>query len=265
MSFLARVFLALAILDLLIAPWAFGPVSRSLAQSDVIKTTLGFTFVKIPAGSFTMGYGEGFFGDGEYEKPGHQVKITKAFYLSAYEVTQAQWSQVMGTNPSNRRRAPTNPVENVSWNEANEFLAKLSQIDGRKYRLPTEAEWEYAARSGSNTAYHFGNDPAKLSEYGWCGESFLEGGSHPVGQKKPNAFGLYDMNGNLSEWVEDWFMEKYYFDSPANDPKGPGLGTDKVHRGGAYNSDPKVCQSAWRDFEDPATHSESISLRIAFD
>ncbi|MDR1657478.1 MAG: formylglycine-generating enzyme family protein [Deltaproteobacteria bacterium] len=232
---------------------------------ETIKTSLGMILVKIPAGSFVMGAGEGFSGDADYERPAHQVIISKPFWLGVYEVTQDQWSQVMGTSPAEPKRAFSSPVNNVSWDDASLFVTKLSQSDGRAYRLPTEAEWEYAARAGSDTAYHFGSDPELLSNYGWCAESFSKGQVHQVGQKKPNGFGLYDMHGNVAEWVADWFSEDYYAQKVKTDPQGPPSGTEKLLRGGAWSSDPKVCQSAWRDTNLPMVRSKSIGFRVVFD
>jgi formylglycine-generating enzyme required for sulfatase activity len=240
--------------------------SAPFEVKEVVITTsnLGLTFVLIPAGSFEMGAGPGFQGDGEYERPAHTVTIPKPFRLSRSEVTINQWYVIMGTKPS-RRRDGNMPVDNVSWEDVQEFLLRLNQQDTRGYRLPTEAEWEFAARGGSSTAYYFGNDPEPMKEYGYCGENFTDGTTHPVMKLKPNGYGLYDMIGNLSEWVSDWFGEDYYAQSPRNNPAGPPAGTEKVHRGGAYASDLKVCQSAWRNSDLPFVRSMLIGFRIAYD
>jgi formylglycine-generating enzyme required for sulfatase activity len=211
-----------------------------------------------------MGADPGFQGDGEYEKPAHQVIISKPFWLSRSEVTQAQWSAVMGTRPSVRKGANL-PVDDVSWEDAQKFIEILAEREGRKYRLPTEAEWEYAARAGTETAYFFGDDPKSMSEYAHCGRDFAGSSPAPVMDKAPNAFGLFDMAGNLSEWVSDWFSEDYYAKSPRTNPKGPAGGSEKVHRGGAYASDPKACQSAWRNSDLPFVRSMTIGFRLAYD
>jgi formylglycine-generating enzyme required for sulfatase activity len=182
-------------------------------------------FVAIPPGRFEMGSDDG----GYSERPPHQVQITKGFEIGKYEVTQAQWEAVMGFNPS-RFKGPDRPVEEVSWDDAQEFLRKLNERnDGHRYRLPTEAEWEYAA-----PAY-----PVELDEIAWY-EKNSGGQTRPVGQKKPNGRGLYDMQGNVWEWCQDWHDEKYYGSSPVVDPQGPPSGHSRVLRGGSWFND------AWR-------------------
>jgi formylglycine-generating enzyme required for sulfatase activity len=172
------------------------------AARERITNIIGMEFVLIPAGSFTMG------DDGESadddEKPRHRVTISQPFYLGKYEVTQMQWAVVMGNNPS-RFKELSNPVENVSWNDVQEFIRRLNQmlLGARKYRLPTEAEWEYAARAGTTSAYSFGDDAGNLYRYAWY-KGNSEDKTHPVGQRDPNAWGLHDMHGNVWEWVEDW-------------------------------------------------------------
>jgi formylglycine-generating enzyme required for sulfatase activity len=179
-----------------------------------ITNPLGMKLNLIPPGEFAMGSPKSEPGRWDDETQ-HLVKITKPFYLSAHEVTQAQYEQVMGKNPSyfsvsgngkGRVSGDTSqlPVERVSWNDAVEFCRKLSDEEGVEYRLPTEAEWEYACRAGTTTAYSFGNDVAQLGEYAWYADN-SENTSHAVGEKKPNAWGLYDMHGNVWEWCQDWF------------------------------------------------------------
>ncbi|NQT39791.1 MAG: formylglycine-generating enzyme family protein, partial [Planctomycetes bacterium] len=154
--------------------------------------------VLIPAGSFLMG--------DDRAKPVHKVRITKPFYLGKYEVTQEQWEAVMGSNPSNFKGAK-NPVEQVSWDNCQQFLVKLnakSGGQGGKFVLPTEAQWEYACRAGSTGKFCFGDDEKQLGEYAWYGEN-SGSKTHPVGEKKPNTFGLHDMHGNVWEWCHDWY------------------------------------------------------------
>lgn len=213
------------------------------AQSTPEKTFTNSTnmeFVLIPAGTFKMGSDTG---DSD-ERPVHQVTISKAFYMGKYEVTQGQWQAVMGTNPSAFPGDPNRPVDQVSWDEAQAFIRKLNAMEGVKlYRLPTEAEWEYAARAGSTTIYSFGNDPKSLGDYAWY-RGNAERHSHPVGQKKPNAWGLHDTLGNVWEWVQDW--DGKYPAKPVTDPQGPESGTYRMRRGCAWNNEANVCRVANR-------------------
>jgi formylglycine-generating enzyme required for sulfatase activity len=174
-------------------------------------------FVKIAPGEFTMGCSPMDNDCTSEEKPAHHVQLTKAFEIGKYEVTQAQWQAVMGSNPS-ANKGDNRPVESVSRNDAHDFLVKLNaKNDGYKYRLPTEAEWEYAARAGTTGA------PRSLDDVAWYADNSGDE-THPVGQKKPNAWGLYDMFGNVREWVEDNFTRDYFANSPATDPTGPAPG-----------------------------------------
>jgi formylglycine-generating enzyme required for sulfatase activity len=162
------------------------------------------------------------------------VQITHAFYLGRYLVTQTQWQAVMGSNPNQFKGDLSRPVENVSWNDAQEFLQNLNRIEpSRGYRLPTEAEWEYVCRAGSITRYYFGNDARRLGEYARY-EANAGGKTHPVGQKRPNAWDLYDMHGNVWEWVQDWYDIHYYKHSPSRNPRGPTAGAKRVVRGGCW-------------------------------
>lgn len=192
--------------------------SPSTAQNPAsTKNAVGMEFVKIAPGEFMMGCSTG---DSECqadEKPEHRVQITKAFEIGKYEVTQAQWQAVMGSNPSTIK-GDDHPVETISKEEAQDFLAKLTaRNDGYRYRLPTEAEWEYAARAGGPAA------PASLDDVAWYASN-SDDQTHPVGQKKPNAWGLYDTLGNVREWVSDQYAVNFYSQSPLADPTGPQAG-----------------------------------------
>ncbi|MDR2301564.1 MAG: formylglycine-generating enzyme family protein [Deltaproteobacteria bacterium] len=242
----------------------------ALAQTPIVTNLVDMTFVWVPKGRFFMGAGPGFQGDGLYERPAHEVSVTKGFRLTRTEVTTEQWNRVMGNmkfyGAKNKKDQGQLPISDVSWHDALAFVERLNELEGtKKYRLPTEAEWEYAARAGSATAYFFGDDPKLMADYAWCGEGFAEGSAHPVGLKKPNAFGLVDMAGNVSEWVQDWFSPDYYANKVGQNPKGPSGGEEKVHRGGAYASDPKTCQSAWRETDLPTVRSVNIGFRVAYD
>ncbi len=187
-------------------------ISDSPQAGSVIKDALyNIEMVYIPAGTFIMGSDTG----GEDENPAHEVSLD-AFYIGKFKITQKEWTAVMGNNPS-EFKGENHPVENVSWDDAQLFAKKLSETTGQKYRLPTEAEWEYACRAGTKTVYYFGNDTLKLGEYAWTGKN-SGGKTHPVGLKKPNDWGLYDMAGNLREWVEDWWDPEYYQRSEYKNP-----------------------------------------------
>jgi len=211
--------------------------------------------VLIPAGEFKMG--------DDNAKPVHKVRITKPFYLGKYEVTQEQWQAVMGDNPSSFK-GPKNPVVNGSWDDCQQFLVKLNakvRTQGGKFALPTEAQWEYACRAGSTTKYCFGDDEKQLGEYAWNDNSGRK--THPVGEKKPNAFGLYDMHGNVWEWCQDWYGEEYYANSPADDPTGPDSGNDRVLRGGSWVNGPYLTRSANRFRIAPYNRSNVVGFRVA--
>jgi formylglycine-generating enzyme required for sulfatase activity len=185
-------------------------------------------FALILAGTFQMGSTNG----NSDERPVHTVNITKAFYMQKTEVTQGQWRAVMGTNPSwFSDCGDTCPVEQVSWNDIQGFLTALNAMDpGKNYRLPTEAEWEYAARAGTTGDY---GGTGVLDQMGWYSDN-SGSQTHPVAQKQPNHWGLYDMHGNVWEWVQDWYSATYYSVSPTNDPQGPATGTSRVLRGGSW-------------------------------
>jgi formylglycine-generating enzyme required for sulfatase activity len=209
----------------------------------------------IPAGEFTMGFSNG----SRDEKPPHRVRISQPYYLGTYEVRQDQWEAVMRENPSHFK-GPTRPVENVSWEEAQEFIHRLNAKEGgRAYRLPTEAEWEYAVRAGTPTAYSFGDDASQLGRYAWYNQN-AGGQTHPVGGLQPNAWGLYDMHGNVWEWVQDWYGD--YPSSPQTDPKGPSSGSGRVFRGGGWFNVARDCRSADRIVAAPGSRINAHGFRL---
>lgn len=235
----------------------------------------GDGFVRIPAGEFRMGSNEG----AEDERPIHRVRISHGFEMGKFEVTQAQWEAVMeskenghdksepekaaqgeptkNSNPSTFKGADL-PVENVSWEEVQQFLRTLNAMDKEHlYRLPTEAEWEYASRAGSAKGY-----TGDLNDVAWT-KANSNGHTQPVGQKKPNAWGLYDMFGNVMEWVQDWY--DYYGSNVNNtiiDPQGAAPGSYRVYRGCSWYSTPEECYPAARSFDMPAHHYYSLGLRL---
>lgn len=215
-------------------------------------------FRKIPAGKFTMGSPENEKEREPKEGPQHLVTITSPFYFGMYEVTQAQWKAVMGSNPSHFKGNDL-PVESVSWNDVQSFIQKLNQQEkGNKYRLPTEAEWEYACRAGSNTRFSFGDDAAVLGQYAWYNKNSGKS-PHPVGQKKPNAWGLYDMHGNVAEWCQSWWGQ--YPSGPVTDPtEYSSSSTKRVIRGGSWFYWPRTLRSAYRY----ADHSDFRLNRLGF-
>jgi formylglycine-generating enzyme required for sulfatase activity len=190
-------------------------------------------FCRIPAGTFFMGEQETL----------HQVTLTKDFYLARYPITQALWQTIMGNNPSHFK-GEKHPVDQVSWEDVQEFFANLNERTGENlYRLPTEAEWEYACRSGSSGTYSFGDDEKLLGEHAWYNNN-SEQKTHPVGEKKPNAWGLYDMHGNVWEWCQDWHGD--YPQGSVTDPVGLSSGTRRVFRGGSWFYGADYCRSAIR-------------------
>ena len=200
-------------------------------------TSIGMEFKLIPAGTFIMGEGD----------QAHEVTLTKPFKMGVHEVTQAQYEQVMGVNPS-RFKGGNKPVEMVSWDNAVEFCRRLSELPAEKaagnvYRLPTEAEWEYACRAETTTMYSFGDDESDLGDYAWYGDNSGDK-THPVGGKKPNAWGLYDMHGNVWEWCQDWYG--YYPSGSVTDPSGATSGSSRVFRGGGWFGTAVYCRSAIR-------------------
>jgi formylglycine-generating enzyme required for sulfatase activity len=220
----------------------------------------------IPAGTFHMGSPgkeQGRFAD---EGPRHKVILTRPFFLGVFQVTQAQWRQVIGTNPSNFP-GEDHPVERVAWEEAREFCRSLSAKEKRVYRLPSEAEWEFACRAGTTTPFYFGeiltdrlaNYDANVT-YAHSPRGTYRQHTLPVGSFPPNAFGLFDMHGNVREWCEDRFGS--YARGPATDPQGPQTGADRVARGGAWYNVPGYCRSAFRRSHSPDTRDSQVGFRV---
>jgi len=272
-----------------------GPATKTPSSQESIKNSIGMTLRLIPAGEFFMGSPDDAIEAEKEEQPSHRVRISKPFYLGVCEVTQAEYEAVMGNNPSwlsangdGKDRAAGQstdlfPVENVSWLDAIQFCNRLSEKEGKKpfyeidgndirvpdwdgqgYRLPTEAEWEYACRANASTPtrFSFGDNPVELGVYGWF-DGNSEQRTHPVSQKRPNGFGLYDMHGNVWEWCWDWYGGGYYNQSPADDPTGPSGASDRVIRGGSWRITPRDCRSARRRGLAPASRYNTQGFRLA--
>jgi formylglycine-generating enzyme required for sulfatase activity len=230
-------------------------LSRLPASSwPATKNTIGMQFKLLPGGTFTMGESSG---------NAHQVTLTKAFELGVYELTQEEYERVMGTNPSDYK-GPQNAVENVSWDDAVEFCRKLSampaeQSAGYLYRLPTEAEWEYACRAGTTTEYSFGDSDSRLGDYAWNNKNSGDT-AHPVGGKKPNPWGLYDMYGNVYEWCQDWYGD--YPSGSLTDPTGASSGSHRVARGGSWLTLSDGYRSASRNWYTSASRYRNLGFRV---
>ena len=213
--------------------------------------------VRVPAGSFIMGCEDGF----DDEKPVHGVTITRPFYVGKYPLTQRQWEKLMGANPSYFKRGGDYPVEKISWNDCVEFISRLNAINAVEgiFRLPSEAEWEYAARGGCADKYYWGADPALAGDHCWHrGNSNLE--THICGQKLPNGFGLFDTAGNVREWCGDWYAP--YGRGEAVNPQGPRHGNLRVARGGDWSYDAADCTCSGRDYLEPAFRDANLGFRL---
>jgi formylglycine-generating enzyme required for sulfatase activity len=236
---------------------------QATASVKPINNSLRMKLVLIPAGEFTMGSAIDQEGRFSNESPPQKVRISKPFYMGTHEVTQRQYREVMGANPSRYKLSPEHPVEQVTWEEAVQFCRKLSDWPFEKearrvYRLPTEAEWEYACRAGTTTAFS-------------CGDTLTDKHANfqrdtdrtaRVGSYKPNAFGLYDMHGNVWEWCQDWFDAGAYQTAAGADPAGPDTGAARVIRGGGWHSEGDRCRSAVRDSFTPAHRFHDIGFRV---
>ncbi len=261
-------------------------------QTVTVKGVI-FQMIAVQGGTFQMGSNSG---DGD-EKPVHEVRLNN-FSIGQTEVTQELWEAVMGTNPS-RFKGNSLPVECVSWNDCQTFIQKLNQLTGKQFRLPTEAEWEFAARGGTTTSLYNGqdiiisgkNNSPNLDPLAWyggnCGRNYTtsegcdvsngydisgwserqypdtKGGTHPVGKKEPNAFGLYDMLGNVWEWCQDWYGSDYYSSSVVNNPTGPTSGSYRVYRGGSWFGNATYCRVSHRSGITPTNTFSYLGFRLA--
>jgi formylglycine-generating enzyme required for sulfatase activity len=253
------------------------PVDTSVLRK-ALPNSVAMKLVLIKPGKFLMGSPDTDQDAANDEKPQHLVQITRPFYLGAHEVTQGQYRVVTRAAPSSLKGSDELPMDKVSWNDAITFCNRLSEMESLKpcyeigggllsggdgYRLPTEAEWEYACRAGSTTRYCFGDETERLGEFAWhLGNS--ERRTHPVGQRtRPNAWGLHGMHGNVFEWCWDWYDGSYYQEPPGADPPGPSRGTERVVRGGGWNSPAaQACRSASRAKVVPTKKLSTLGFRV---
>lgn len=264
-SVLAATF-AIGACSLAISAWALRAAQEG---SPVTYRTndVGVEFVAVPAGEFQMGCSEGTkpMECSTDERPRHAVQITKPFEIGKTELTEKQWQAVMGSNPSNFK-GDNLPVEQVSYQDVQAFLSKLNaRNDGFVYRLPTEAEWEYAARAGTTDQYAGATLESALRRFSkaddWAWYNVDE--PSPVATKKPNAWGLYDMRGNVAEWVQDWYDPNYYSSGPAADPKGPDSGDGRVVRGGSFHVYPWLTRVSLRTQFPESYQFYDLGFRLA--
>ena len=217
--------------------------------------------VWVPPGDFLMGSPDSEKGRAASEGPQHQVSLTRGFWMGKYPVTCEQWAVVMDGNVSGNDAKDKLPVEQVSWEDCQEFIRRLNGQGEGIYRLPTEAEWEYACRAGTTTARFFGEDAGQLDAYAWY-DGNSEGKTHPVGGKQPNAWGVYDLYGNVWEWCRDWSGD--YTADDATDPTGPATGQCRVLRGGNWYSKEDNCRSATRSNNTPGSRIFGGGFRITW-
>ncbi|HOX36501.1 MAG TPA: SUMF1/EgtB/PvdO family nonheme iron enzyme [Candidatus Brocadiia bacterium] len=248
-----------------------GSTSRSLSQRLARKrrsmpkaftNSIGMWLQLIEPGEFIMGSPDNIGLPDEH--PEHKIIMPKRFYIGIYQITQTQYKRITGKSPSGFA-GRDNPVETVTWYDAMAFCDKLSKEEGRTYRLPTEAEWEFCCKAGGNGRYCCGDSAGELAGYCWFGKN-SDGTTHPVGRKDPNEWGLYDMHGNVWEWCMDYYDENFYKNSPEINPQGPETGKLRVVRGGAYDvQNAVICRSAGRLAEEPATKSDALGFRVIFE
>ena len=256
-----------------------GCIANDLAAADLdVVTRDQIEFVWIPAGAFTMGTSDDDRAQlqdqklwarfDECERPAHRVTISKPFLLARCEMTQKQWKAIMGKNPS-AFKGDTLPVESVSWEDVQQFIKKLNEKSTLKYRLPTEAEWEYCCRAGGTNFFGLGKfydtlNTRQIACHAWF-RADSDSGTHPVGEKHPNAWGLFDMHGNVWEWCQDWYSGDYYARSPGIDPLNHEPSTERVFRGGSWFLDWTKLRASSRSGNVPTFKSQYVGFRLACD
>lgn len=244
------------------AGWFSKPVTemqtkiRTVSKTRIVTKTTStqFDFCSIPAGTFQMG--------NKKEAPVHQVTISGDFYMGKYPVTQAQWEAVMESNPSTFK-GDDHPVEQVSWDDCQEFIRRINAAGKGIFRLPTEAEWEYACRAGSSGMFCFGDNESQMGDYAWYSAN-SESQTHPVGTKKPNSWGLYDIHGNVWEWCQDWYDD--YSPESVTDPQGPPSSNMpvRVFRGGCWRGVAGYAASAHRGGRGPGYRADILGFRLVY-
>lgn len=226
------------------------------AEKVFSANSVTFKMIKVVAGTFQMGSSSG----NNNEKPVHQVTLTNDYYIGETEVTQELWQAVMGSNPSNFKGNKL-PVENVTWNDCQTFIAKLNELTGMNFRLPTEAEWEFAARGGNVSQGYIYSGSNTIDDVAWYAPNSSKK-THEVATKTPNELGIYDMSGNVWEWCQDWYGD--YSNEAQTNPTGPASGSSRLCRGGSWYDNYGKCRSAYRDGYMPSQTYTNLGLRLAF-
>ena len=240
--------------------------THSLSEQELLKTystkDVSFTMISVRGGTFVMGARDGEKRSYSEEKPPHQVRLPD-FYICQTQVTQELWQMVMGSNPS-RFKGLQNPVEQVSWSDCQRFIKALNNIFHEKFRLPTEAEWEYAARGGNQSRKYLYSGSNQIDDVAWHFDNSTSA-PHAVAQKNPNELGLYDMTGNVSEWCSDGYDSSYYMFAPTDSHLGPDTGSFRVIRGGSFSDRSDSCRAVCRSFLWPTGKLSTTGFRLALD
>ena len=240
-------------------PTGGGGTSGSVGEDKVIIANgVSFTMKPVAGGTFTMGATSEQQDPDDDEKPTHTVTLSD-YYIGETEVTQELWAAVMGSNPSEFTGNMQRPVEQVSWEDCQTFIRKLNELTGANFRLPTEAEWEFAARGGRNSRGYQYSGSSNLGDVAWYRDNSSDT-THPVKTKSPNELGIYDMSGNVWEWCQDWYGN--YSSSSQTNPTGPSTGSVRVRRGGSWDNDARFCRSAFRIRSTPSNRFNHLGLRL---
>ena len=239
-----------------VADITFEEVNKTETKTFVANG-ISFTMILVEGGTFQMGSTSGY----SDEKPVHNVTLSD-YYIGETEVTQELWQAVMGSNPSCCSKGSKLPVEKVSWNDCQTFITKLNELTGQNFRLPTEAEWEFAAKGGTQSKGYTYSGSNTIGDVAWY-TSNSSSKTHEVATKAPNELGIYDMSGNVWEWCQDWYSSSYYSSSPQNNPTGSSPGSSRVFRGGSWSDSVAYCRSAFRLYGNPALSNYALGFRLA--